>query len=240
MNWKRFFDKIYCVHYLPHKDRLPRLEKELARVGILESGILEWRYTVPDVYDDIIWKVAEKNKWCSRKSYVNLAMENHRILKQAQLLGLKRILVIEDDISFLKDTEEIEKILSAVPVDMGIVQFDKRANYPKGEDVVWQNLVSRSKINPYFVKSTVNFANATAMGYFNEGINDAFRVLDSRLCTPDRIVKFTKKPHAIAIKSMAVQHLYDSAINLTFNKADIIHYQCYKQVGVDVSLYGGD
>ena len=50
--WKDYFEKIYCIHYLPHKDRLPRLLKELDRVGITESGILEWRYTVPDTYDE--------------------------------------------------------------------------------------------------------------------------------------------------------------------------------------------
>lgn len=239
INWGEYFDRIYCVHFLPHKDRLARLKKELSRVGILDSGILEWRYTVPDSYDEIIWKVAEKNRWCSRKAYVNLALENHRILKQSQLLGFKKILILEDDIAFLRSIEEIKKILDAIPTQYGIVQFDKRANFPKGDDKIWQNLVKTKQVNPYFVESTINFANATAMGYFNEGIDDAFQVLDRRLCTPDRIVKFIRKSHAIAIKSMAVQQLYDSAINLTFNKADIIHYECYRQVGVDISQYGG-
>lgn len=235
--WKDYFDKIYCVHYLPHKDRLPRLLKELDRVGITESGILEWRYTVPDTYDEIIWKVAEKNKWCSRKAYVNLSLENHRLLKQAMLLGLNRILVLEDDIAFLRRLDDIEPILKSIPVEYGIVQFDKRANFPQGEESVWKDLVAKSKINPFFVKSTKNFANATAMGYFNEGIEDAYKVLDARTCTPDRIVKFTNKPHAIAIKSLAIQHLYDSAINLTFDKADVIHYACYQQVGVKCEEY---
>ena len=235
--WKDYFDRIYCVHYLPHKDRMPRLQNELKRVGIIDSGILEWRYTVPDSYDDIIWKVAEKNKWCSRKSYVNLSLENHRLLKQAMLMGLERILVIEDDIAFLRRLEDIESILKSIPVEYGIVQFDKRANFPKGEEVVWKDLVAHSKINPFFVKSTKNFANATAMGYFYGGIEDAFNVLDARTCTPDRIVRFTGKPHAIAIKSLAIQHLYDSAINLTFDKADVIHYACYQQVGVKCEEY---
>lgn len=237
ISWKNYFDRIYCVHYLPHKDRLPRLLNELDRVGITESGILEWRYTVPDTYDEVIWKVAEKNKWCSRKAYVNLALENHRIMKQSLLLGLKRILVIEDDIAFLRNTEAIKAILESIPIDYGIVQFDKRANFPQGEESIWKDMVAHNKINTFFVKSTKNFANATAMGYFNDGIEDAYQVLDKRLCTPDRIVKFTNKPHAIAIKSLAIQHLYDSAINLTFNKADIIHYACYQQVGVKCEEY---
>ena len=238
INWKSFFDRIYCIHYLPHKDRMPLLKEELNRVGLLDCGIFEWRYTVPDSYDDIIWKVAESNKWCTRRAYVNLSLENHRLLKQALLLGYKRILIIEDDISFISDLEELNKILEATPKELGIIQYDKRANFPKGEDVVWENLKTNNRINPFFVKSTINFANATAMGYFGIGIEDAFKVLDSRLCTPDRIVKFTKKPHAIAIKSLAVQNLYDSAINLSFNTKEIIHYECYRQVGVDLSQYG--
>ncbi|MBO6031776.1 MAG: hypothetical protein J6Q22_10010 [Prevotella sp.] len=238
IEWGRFFDRIYCVHFLPHKDRMKKLTEELERVGILDSGILEWRYTVPDRYEDIIWKVAEKNKWCSRRAYVNLALENHRILEEAILLGLNRILIIEDDILFLSSIREIKEILLDIPKEYGIVQFDKRANIPKGEDVVWEELLRRSKINDHYVRSTFNFPNATAMGYFHEGILDAFKVLDSRLCTPDRIMKFTNKPHAIAIKSMAIQKLYDSAINLSFNSAEIIHYQCYRQVGVNNELYG--
>lgn len=237
IKWDSYFEKIFCIHYLPHQDRMKRLNNELKRVGILDSGILEWRYTVPDIYDDIIWKVAEKNKWCSRKSYVNLALENHRILKYSQLLGLRRILIIEDDIAFLKDLEEIDEILKEIPVDYGIVQFDKRSNFINGEKSIWEKMVSDNRINRYFVKSSYNFANATAMGYFNSGIDDAFNVLDKRLCTADRIVKFIGKPHAISIKSIAVQNLYNTAINLTFDKAENIHYKCYRQVGVEIGEY---
>ena len=238
IKWNLYFDKIYCVHFLPHKERLPLLLKELKRVGILDSGIFEWRYTIPDKYDDIIWPIASRNKWCSRKQYVNLALENHRILTEARLLELKRILIIEDDILFLTDISLIENILNNIPNQFGIVQFDKRANFTNGEQEIWLNLIRNKKINQSFVDSTYNFANATAMGYFYSGIDDAFNVLEKRLCTPDRIVKFICKHHAIAITSLAVQNLYDNAINLTFDKAEKIHYECYRQVGVDLSLYG--
>ena len=44
IQWNKYFDKIYCIHYINAIERMPRLLNELSRVGILNSGIFEWFY----------------------------------------------------------------------------------------------------------------------------------------------------------------------------------------------------
>lgn len=73
VEWSKFFDKIWCIHYVKHKSRLLRMFTELARVGILRSRVFDWFYD----YDSPFFKTIQKNSQafpgmqeiCSDKSY---------------------------------------------------------------------------------------------------------------------------------------------------------------------------
>lgn len=52
IDWKHHFDHIFCLHYVPNVDRKQRIESELKRVGILDSGIFSWHMSVPSPYKD--------------------------------------------------------------------------------------------------------------------------------------------------------------------------------------------
>jgi hypothetical protein len=46
IKWDKYFDKIYCIHFLPTRnERIQRIEDEISRVGILSSNIFHWKYT---------------------------------------------------------------------------------------------------------------------------------------------------------------------------------------------------
>ncbi len=49
--WPKHFDRIYCFHYLPDRDRMPGFSAELKRVRIFDSGLLQFVLTTPDPWE---------------------------------------------------------------------------------------------------------------------------------------------------------------------------------------------
>ena len=127
--WNKKFDGIYCLSYIPYKNRRLSLERELKRTGILSSGIFKYHYTFETQLDDTLLLsdnfTYDRNNARFVKSTLNLAIGHYSIMKEALGLGMKRILIIEDDIRFMKDTGKINDILSAMPMDSDLILFDK-------------------------------------------------------------------------------------------------------------------
>lgn len=130
--WQSKFDAIYCIHYLPFKERRARLEKELARVGILDLDIFKWKFTFDNPFDRVSMsnpnlKYTRNNKRFNKGAY-NLAMAHYDVMRESLELGHKRILIMEDDVAFLKNLGSIIKIAWNVPKDYDIILFDKVSN----------------------------------------------------------------------------------------------------------------
>ena len=110
IDWRKHFDQIYCISYIGQMYKIPRLEEELERVGITRSGILNMRYTSPSPYDDMIFeKEKEKgNQMIPNKGFVNICLEIRRVLAESIAFGYGRILLLENDVAFLRDTRELD------------------------------------------------------------------------------------------------------------------------------------
>lgn len=131
------FDRIFCMHYLPYRERMPRLERELGRVGILDSGRFEYVYTFPSKAFDMLYSSLlehgvifdepsgsrEFGNFKNEKVF-NLAMNHMNCVKKAYLLGYRRILMLEDDVAFLNDVGRIAEYIANIPEDMDFVNFD--------------------------------------------------------------------------------------------------------------------
>ena len=230
IDWSAYFDRIYCIHSVSVDNRIPRLEKELERVGILHSPIFQYRFTFPTRYDACILEKCPE----SRTSYVNLSMETLRILNESLYLGHKRIMIIEDDIAFLKDIGEIKSILDDIPDGYGIVQLDKGI---QNQDLdKWERDLETRKINDHFVSSTHNFVYATCNVYTEEGMKDAIDSLEKNIIAPDFITKEIKKPVAVAIRNIGIQVLYDKACNMLYGPPDRL-LRTYRSYGLETSDY---
>ena len=107
--WTDHFDHIYCINFLGNKSRLPGLKKEFDRVGLTDCGILTFANNTPDPWDKVIAKACPRSAWAefSNVGFVNLGLSTARILREALALGYKRILILEDDIRFLKEFETV-------------------------------------------------------------------------------------------------------------------------------------
>lgn len=127
--WKDTFDHVYLISYAPYKDRRDAVLKEIERVGLRQERLFSIHYTFKNYFDTLLLEhpslqIQQKNVRFNR-SALNLALGHYSIMKESLALGYKRILIMEDDVAFLKDLDTLERIMSNYPVGQDIVLFDK-------------------------------------------------------------------------------------------------------------------
>lgn len=214
IDWSKYFDRIYCVHYLPQRERLPRLKDELKRVGILDSGVFELRYTSDSPYDEIIFKNLEYSHACVSTTNINIGLEIRRILAEAMEFGYKRILLLESDIAFLKSLEELKDALDSLPPDGDVVQLDKFVNLRiKGE---YQGHLRENMVNKWYftVPTRAFYTSAACMALSAKAIASMKRVLDAHIeaidICPQVMLDCTRY---VAAKNLAIQIFYANSNN---------------------------
>lgn len=236
INWEKHFDRVYCIYFLPKRNRMQRLCHEFKRVGLLDSPVFEWRYTTPSRYDKLILNNASPKYKIIELGYVNHILEVQRIMKEAKLLGYKRIAIVEDDVAFLKDKREIENILLDIPEDFGCSQLDKLVPAGKIKETYERFLGSR-RINSHFIDaSNFNFTSAAFNVFTPKGMDDCIKVLDSILCSTDRMFELIKDGRAVATRNICIQLWYDNCVARHYEKCNKMH-EMYLNQGIDYSNY---
>ena len=232
IDWEKYFDRVFCLMLLDElQNRRPRLEKELERVGLLESPVFEWRYDVATPLDDAVTgydglKHIEKNGY--KKNIYNYA----RIMKESLLLGYKRILIIEDDIAFLKDKREIVKALEALP-SSPIVQMSKFVNFVNIE--VHEREVEKAiREGKKYFKSQVAFHDASCNVFSREGMQICFDVLTKEKVPTDWIGHVVPDKISVATKNLSVQVLYKETLGFdSSDNAIRLFHDLYRRQGID-------
>lgn len=200
--WKRFFDRIFCVHYVEYKQREAHIKNELKRIGISDSGILEWRYTYKNEFEQNLAKYLRVSA-CSLIG--PLFIETKRIIAQSLYEGYKRILVIEDDVSFLNDTNVIDSILEDMPEDANVIQFTKMTNMIPARIMKWNYLVANKKINDSYVIADGNvFWDGGCYALSRKGMEMLDKVMSKDLINSDNCFAQVDK-YCIAIRNMCIQ-----------------------------------
>ena len=116
INWKDYVDQIYCVHYVEQKNRIPLLYDQLKRVDILDSGIYyQFDNIKTPFYADLYNHFSPLNTLTLKYNYAfDTTMAHYYCIKHALANNYKNILIIENDICFLKDKQEIVNILDGI------------------------------------------------------------------------------------------------------------------------------
>lgn len=123
------FDKVFCIHFLPFTDRFEDIKNEFKRIGLdTESKKFQWKFTFFSpfqyhLFNNPYFPIVRGNKYFFDGNK-NCTLAHYEIYKECLGLGYKRILVIEDDMVFLRDVDEINAALAEMP-DTDIVLFDK-------------------------------------------------------------------------------------------------------------------
>lgn len=236
--WQQHFNRIYCIHYLPAQEKFPRLKEELKRVGIWDSPNFEMRYTCPSKYDECIFKEYQHKELAPNLGYVNLCLEVRKILYEAKEFGYERILLLEDDVAFLKDQNELTRILDATPKDYDIVQYDKFVNNNSWMRREWQERCIEKRINDDFIDASGTlFTSAACMALSKKGIEQMLYLMDETIMATDVAPFFMRDcKYAVAIKNLAIQVFYGKCNSTKTCKVSSLHMS-YTNCGVDYDLY---
>ena len=230
--WEEWFDKVFCIYFLPNNTRMTRLEAELRRIGLLESSVFEWRFTTPSPYDKIVQDHYKDKKWIESIGCVNVALETNRILKESLLLGYKRILILEDDVAFLKDMSQLEKIIAHIPEGYDVIQLDKGC-WGAAKAREW-NEVKRYAINEYFVDAGKHHFGLSSANVFSpSGMKLAIGLLDEKPIACDQLDFDGRFKWAIAKENACIQVMFNDS---NYNNRTSCHY-IYQSIGIDYRKY---
>ena len=125
---KEKFDICYVLNLSDRKDRRNNMEaqfKEMNFDNINESTWLRYHYTTKFPYNSLIasaFNESGKGRFTKANEY-DCARSHYSIVKECYDRGFKHILIMEDDIKFLKDSQTFCSYLSNIPNDYDILLY---------------------------------------------------------------------------------------------------------------------
>ena len=236
INWDNVFDKIWCIHFVPYKERFNAINNELSRVGIVGSSCFEWHYTISNYWNKFLVRYLFQNKlaWALKETALYCPLEHYQIIKKSYEFGYKRILIIEDDIRFLKDLEKVKETIENIPENADIALFDYFIHCTDDE---FQSYKS-NKVNQYFgvydklMSTSCYMLSRTAM-------EKIIPLYEKFLLPSDMYTSFKAPPDLLKVFSLdhiACQYSYSISDNNTGGEKDSIDV-AYQRENLDYSNY---
>ena len=116
-------DYVALSAYTEYRDRFYLIEKELSRVGVLDRVHVHWDY--PSVFTEEQESHINLSPYGMKyKGTFAIAKSVYGILKTAYCLGSKNVLLMQDDIRFLKRLDLLEEAVTNIPTDADLVMLD--------------------------------------------------------------------------------------------------------------------
>lgn len=125
---KEKFDICYVLNVSDRKDRRDNMEFQFNDIGIEDINHSDWiryHYTTRFPYNDIImaaFNSTKKGRFTKPNEY-DCARNHYAIVKECFDRGFNHILIMEDDIKFLKDVQTLYDFINNIPNDYDILQF---------------------------------------------------------------------------------------------------------------------
>lgn len=138
---KEKFDICYVLNLSDRKDRRNNMEtqfKEMNFDNINESTWLRYHYTTKFPYNGLIasaFNESGKGRFTKANEY-DCARNHYAIVKECYDRGFSNILVMEDDIKFLKNNETFLTFIHNIPVDYDILQFGGFTTDPRAKHIL--------------------------------------------------------------------------------------------------------
>lgn len=242
INWTKYFDKIYCINFIQYKDRKKAMQKQLDRVGILDHPNFQFHHTFISPYTNLIFTICKQLNICKQPKMslarFNLSLNGHyECIKKSEINDYEKILILQDDIRFLKDLNKCQQILINMPHDANLILFDK-----------YKNINSQFiPYNNYFNK----FNTAYSAGLYmldKKGISSIAKAYQNELTFSDWYWqdKFTStnelKKYCCNKNSLGIQIIYQNCQNGEKGNINSINYvhNIYIQQGINYQEYNLD
>lgn len=137
------FDHIFILSLSSRKDRQYAILDQLKNIGYNpdKKSNLEIHYATPFPYNEIIaieFNKAAKGQFSFANEY-DCARNHYAMVKQSYDLGYEHILIMEDDIKFLKNQNKFAEYIDAIPDDFDILQFSCYCKNEKLDDYLTCN-----------------------------------------------------------------------------------------------------
>ena len=118
IDWKKYFDAVYVLHYAGYNEIEQHLMSELKRVGLSDSGILHIHENISSSFLRTLKKNVDCEDRLKNDSTFSCSFGHYSILKIIELKNYSNVLILEDDVTFLKDIDQIQKILDQTLIDI--------------------------------------------------------------------------------------------------------------------------
>ena len=155
IKWNDIFDSIWCISFTGYPERKKGMESEFKRLGILNSGVFNWRFTFPTIFDNILFDVTKKqlkHNDCINVSSMSCSLGHYGCIKTAYELGHEFALFMEDDIRFLKNVEDIDTIVKSIPPCADVVNFDVLPTESRYTKDNYGALMEKNSYNDHFFR----------------------------------------------------------------------------------------
>lgn len=239
--WDRFERKTLLT-FTEYRKRSDGVLSELERIGMRDVNV-QWQFPCP--FDKAILDAVphERGKGLDENiKFMSCTFGHYRAVKTALEIGLRNVMVMEDDVRFLKDTDRICEAVLSLPDDFDIAMFDLFPAAGVRPDTLKSWRETR-KVNEFWAE----FDDMYSMGcyamsrrameryvFLNEACVTKPSIGLMRVC--DHFMKrryfWTSAKMYFARTNVAVQRSDDNANS---KKERILN--SYRRIGIDMSMY---
>lgn len=116
INWNKYFDNIYVLSGCSNFEKREQLKNEFKRIGLKKY---HWWYG----YENNLIDHLKYQAYDITKSNMITTYSHYGLIKTAYELGYENILILEDDVRFLKDLNKIQEQLKIFKKKKNKVDF---------------------------------------------------------------------------------------------------------------------
>ena len=237
IDWTKYFDRIWCINFIPYRSRHDAIKREFDRIGISDHPNFMWNYTFDSPLFGIGMAVLESNPSLGRllnATELKCWMGHYSCIKKSEAFDDSRILIIEDDSRFLKDLDKMEEILDNMPKDCDIILFDHFANVSKME---YESYKSR-KINDFYSEyDTLDSCGCYSLS--REAISVLSTIYEHKVIPADNYTSKLQLPllkKCFSLKNLSCQATYVKSMSVNNAGTGTIH-RVYAKSGIIYSEY---
>jgi GR25 family glycosyltransferase involved in LPS biosynthesis len=235
IDWNKYFDKIFCIHFLPYKDRENQIIKELNRIGI-DDKLIEFSYTYPSQIVNIYHIISVNNKinLNHHLAETSCALGHYNAIQIANYKDYNRILIIEDDISFLKNIDRIYKALENMPNDYDLIMLDKFIHFDRE---TYHKLIETNSINDLYTSFTNDdIASTGCYVLTKKGIDDLSKMYEQQLMPSDVYFRYYQGKKCFINNNIAIQNQFADCMNLKYYGKESMNMG-YEPIGLNYNDY---
>lgn len=246
------FDRIGVVSWVGYRERLKRTLAEIDRIGLTSSGVdIDVQVQFGNPFEAKCFDTIKRSRAMDRWPYMfDCTMGHYSILKRAQRLGTKNLLVMEDDCRFMLDPNESLCILRSIPEDYSLALAECWPILGKGGVEGWLGTTEAQRRGGWRPFCGYEYRGASCYAVSADGIDRLIRLYErclgygkwkdrtlmvcdqwfsERYMKPERKCYFAYPPAGIQQKTED-----------TVTKAGFDIDARYRSFGIDTSLYRED